>query len=296
MGRPTPSSKLTNACPQSGAVFPRATVQRLASDARHFPIPSNFGGFKKGDEVFVKRADHTRGVIKDVYALPDQTRVYLVLAVHTGDPDFRLGISPYMTTLQDGDLSQPRISWKPIKPTERSVGFPLNFLACPVAEPSSRRWWDRYDLADPKFITGYWPAPQEGWKVGHYVSAPASVLDRDASRKLARIVCVSEHNAYADVAFPLESEIPLRVMEKRIPIPFLLGPAIAGPDPASFVWYSPLDLGASAVTETGKRSRVLSDPSTCIPPTKVLKTDGHDAIPETDVAKQAFADSFFKAD
>lgn len=126
--------------------------------------------------------------------------------------------------------------------------------------------------------------------MGHYVSAPASVLDRDPARRLGKIVFVSEHNEFADVVYPLDPRNPEQAFKKnRIPVPFLLGPAIAGPDFASLEWLdedpakdrpvSPLDLGASAVPETGKRTRVLSDPSTCIQPVKVLKTEQEQAEP-----------------
>lgn len=130
--------------------------------------------------------------------------------------------------------------------------------------------------------------------MGHYVSAPASVLDRNPARRLGKIVYLSEHNEFADVVYPLDPQNPEQALKKnRIPVPFLIGPAIAGPEFASLEWLndqderpvSPLDLGASAVPETGKRTRVLSDPSTCIPPTKVLRTGEPDPQSEIDVLK-----------
>lgn len=106
---------------QNGAVYPRATAHHIQSDVKHFPLPKKFAGYRKGDEVYVRRGSFHHGFIRDVYVLPDKARVYLVLAACAEIPDFRLGISPWMETLTEDDLCPPRVYWKSIHPNARSA-------------------------------------------------------------------------------------------------------------------------------------------------------------------------------
>lgn len=104
---------------QHDAKFPKATLHRIPSDARHFPLPRKFTGFQKGHTVYVKRSTLQCGFVRDVYALPNGKRVYLVLAASAGVPDFRLGIQPLMETLTEEDLCPPCVSWTSIHPSAK---------------------------------------------------------------------------------------------------------------------------------------------------------------------------------
>jgi len=252
-------------------------------------------GFRKGDEVFVKRDILQRAVVRDVYTLPDQTRVYLVLAASTEAPDLAAGsVYPWITTLTDDNLCTPLVSWKPMQDEARSACFIVSCQRLSCSRPIFPRWWDRHDFADPKHLANYWPTPASGWAVGHCVSVPASVLDYGSSRKLAKIVFIGKLMGFAEIAFPRDSVRPeeMEACVWRLPLELIMGPAIVGPDLASVEWtdqvqnerpVSPLDLGSSAYPVTGKRTRVLSDHSTCLPPRKLLKPeDEHVVSLETD--------------
>jgi hypothetical protein len=119
--------------PQEGATFPKASAERAPNDAVYFPRPKAFDGYKVGDSVSVKRVQHNRGYIRDVYVLPDKSRVYLVLAPFAEIPDFRLGMSPWIETLTDADLNPPCVSWKALSPAAMYYHACLFFV--PVLSP-----------------------------------------------------------------------------------------------------------------------------------------------------------------
>ena len=294
-------SHLTHAVPQEGATFPKASAERTPNDAVYFPRPKAFDGYKVGDSVSVKRVRHNRGYIKGVYVLPDKSRVYLVLAAGAEMPDFPKGISPWIETLTDADLNPPRVSWKllPVAAKYSSMFFVL-LLLCPDT-CFFCRWWLSYDLSNLDCITGYWPAPTSGWKVGHYVSVPTSLIDKQIPRVLAKIVFVCEHKLLVDVVLPLDLAHPGQVFKRQIKMVNLIGPAIYGDNPASLLWpeefdrpLSPIDLGSSAVGSFGKRIRVLSDSMACVQPVKIRKIDEPEFKPEPEFEMPEFEMPEFK--
>lgn len=162
------------------------------------------------------------------------------------------------------------------------------------------RWWlkPQFDPADSSLASSYWPAPQDGWKVGDIVSVPTSVLDPVGPRQLGRIEFVSGYNQFADVILPLDPSRPDQRLRARVPVGQLVGPLIAT-DLGSVQWHvekrarspgppmSPLELEPTAIPEVIQgRTRVLSDPSTCLsggsPPAKIRRIEPELEVLRTD--------------
>ncbi len=277
---------------QPNAKIPKAALATSPSDAKYFPLPKKFAGYKPGDSVCVKRDMKQHGYVKDFYTRPDQTRVYLVFAPSKDIPDLVLGAYPHMATVEQKDLWPPCINWKAL-PQDLKYAQYFQPSRSPPIPPDMRRcfpmcrWWDRRDLSNPSETSSYWPVPSSAWQPGHLVTVPASVLEPEGPRKLGRIEFISAHSQFADIIFPVDPARPYMRLRARVPIGHLLGPLI-GTDLASVDWPSdppkrlcppspPLvEVEANAVPEVVEpRTRVLSDPSTCLssPPNKLRKTE-----------------------
>ena len=259
-----------------------------------FPLPKDFKGYKEGDSVSLKNDGHTRGYIRGVYVLPDGRRVYLVLGASAEVPNLRAGFSPWIQTLTDEDLNPPRVSWNALPEAAMYVSVLSRFclLVCVSDIYFSSRWWLRYDLSCPDYVTGYWPVPKNGWEVGHYVSIQTFALVKTVPRVLAKIVFISPRKEYVTVVLPRDTKDevnPDQVYPYKIRMEHLVGPHIGGQDLSKVEWpaaydrpVSPLDLGAGAIEpeSVGKRDRVLSDPLTFAQPVKVRKIEhGEQAEP-----------------
>ena len=172
--------------------------------------------------------------------------------------------------------------------------------------PYCLRWWNKptVNLSEPSLSSSYWPAPLDGWAVGHAVSVPTSALDFSSPRKLGRIEFLSEYNKFADVIFPIDPAHPTQRLRSRVAVFQLAGCPIAT-DLATVEWPQnsspgqkygpkrprspsvPLDLTPNAMSEVVEpRARVLSDPSSCLsgPSSKLRRLEQlEDSAIKTDV-------------